>query len=429
MDTALKQRLIGAAVLVALAVFFLPMLVKGPAPDSGVSDVSVKIPDGPDGAMETRDLPLVAPGEVPNGGAVGMDATPMDRSGTPVSGIAPSTTGADAAAGSSTAGGSTAGGATTLNSAATDPNAVSPDGITAPTDPTALPPAAAGGDYAVHFGAYATAKAAETVVALAKAAQLPAYSEPAVVGGKAAWRVRIGPYSTRADAESARLKALAVRSDVPVRVVVLDAGSATPTVPQPPAVAPVTEVPKPAVQKPAPATPIAAGKPAEIKPAAPKPITAKPETKPFPAQPVAAIQKPASTVSAAPKPAAPMPAAPSPATGNPTAANPASPKPAKPSDTGAFVAVAPKPKPVAAAAAKVGFAVQLGAFSDATEATALRDRLRGAGFAAFTETVNTDKGRLTRVRVGPVVDRTAADQLKAQVQAKTGVDGIVRSHP
>ncbi|RXE43711.1 sporulation protein, partial [Xanthomonas perforans] len=39
MDTALKQRLIGAIVLVALAVIFLPMLVKGPAPSSGVADV------------------------------------------------------------------------------------------------------------------------------------------------------------------------------------------------------------------------------------------------------------------------------------------------------------------------------------------------------------------------------------------------------
>src|SRR5690606_37665559 len=38
-EPQLKQRLIGAAVLVALAVIFLPMLVKGPAPDSGVSDV------------------------------------------------------------------------------------------------------------------------------------------------------------------------------------------------------------------------------------------------------------------------------------------------------------------------------------------------------------------------------------------------------
>ena len=34
MDAPLKQRLIGAAVLVALAVIFLPMLVDGPEPPS-----------------------------------------------------------------------------------------------------------------------------------------------------------------------------------------------------------------------------------------------------------------------------------------------------------------------------------------------------------------------------------------------------------
>src|SRR5690606_25809844 len=62
MDPRLKQRLIGAAVLVALAVIFLPMLVKGPAPDSGVSDLSLDLPDRPaDAGTVTRDLPLVAP--------------------------------------------------------------------------------------------------------------------------------------------------------------------------------------------------------------------------------------------------------------------------------------------------------------------------------------------------------------------------------
>ena len=61
MDSGLKQRLIGAAVLIALAVIFLPMLVQGPAPDSGVSDLSMQVPDAPSGDYVTRDLPLVAP--------------------------------------------------------------------------------------------------------------------------------------------------------------------------------------------------------------------------------------------------------------------------------------------------------------------------------------------------------------------------------
>jgi cell division septation protein DedD len=90
------------------------------------------------------------------------------------------------------------------------------------------------------------------------------------------------------------------------------------------------------------------------------------------------------------------------------------------------VAAAPASKP---AAAGTGFAVQLAAFSNPADANALRDRARAAGFDAFTESVRTDKGTLTRVRIGPVADRAEADQLKAQAQAKLGVAGIVRPHP
>ena len=78
MDSGLKQRLIGAAVLVAIAVIFLPMLVQGPAPDSGVSDVPLTMPDAPQGEYQTRDLPLVTPGAAPNGGAVGLDTRVED---------------------------------------------------------------------------------------------------------------------------------------------------------------------------------------------------------------------------------------------------------------------------------------------------------------------------------------------------------------
>src|SRR3954469_16109760 len=81
MDSRLKQRLIGAAVLVALAVIFLPMLVQGPAPDSGVSDVPLSTPDAPAGNFETRDLPLVTPGTAPDGGAVGMPSAPTPAGG------------------------------------------------------------------------------------------------------------------------------------------------------------------------------------------------------------------------------------------------------------------------------------------------------------------------------------------------------------
>ena len=96
MDPRLKQRLIGAAVLVALAVIFLPMLVKGPAPDSGVSDLSLDLPDRPDNAgTVTRDLPLVAPRPRPDDGALGLGARPRDGS-EPADGSLPTVDTADA---------------------------------------------------------------------------------------------------------------------------------------------------------------------------------------------------------------------------------------------------------------------------------------------------------------------------------------------
>ncbi|HEX7803497.1 MAG TPA: SPOR domain-containing protein [Pseudoxanthomonas sp.] len=336
MDTALKQRLIGAVVLVALAVIFLPMLIKGPAPDSGVSNVPLEVPAAPGGQYETRELPLVTPGNAPAGGVVGMDekspAVPASASEAVPLGTAPA-----AAAGAM------------------------------------LPASTAGGNFAVNFGAYATPADADAVIARLKQSSLPAFREPATINGKTAYRVRIGPYAERADAEAVRLQASQVRSDVKAQVVTLDAAPAT---------APAST-----------SVPLAAPAPSvttQALPESPKPAQTPPAAAP---KPVAATPKPAAI---APKPSEPV---------------------AKPAET---------PKP---AASNVGFAVQLGAFSKAADANALRDKLRAGGFSAFVEQVKTDKGTLSRVRVGPVASRADADKLKAQVAAKVGIDGMVRPHP
>lgn len=185
MEPALKQRLIGAIVLVALAVIFLPMLIKGPAPDSGVSDISLDVPAAPTGGYETRELPLAAPGDPPSGGAVGL-ATGEGES------------------------------------PALD------DGADASSSDARLPPGAAAGNYAVGFGAYASTGDADTVIARLAQSRLPAYREAATINGREAYRVRIGPYADRADAEAARLQAVTIRNDVNAQVLVLDAQAVTP---------------------------------------------------------------------------------------------------------------------------------------------------------------------------------------------------------
>ena len=78
MDSALKQRLIGAAVLVALAMIFLPMLLKGPdTTEPDAARVPLEMPAAPDQAFETREVPLTLPApEAPDGGVLGMDPRP-----------------------------------------------------------------------------------------------------------------------------------------------------------------------------------------------------------------------------------------------------------------------------------------------------------------------------------------------------------------
>ncbi len=76
MDSALKHRLIGAAVLSALAIIFLPMLIVGKDPNDTASKVPLKVPAAPAGDFETKELPLAAPASgVPDGGVVGMNTS------------------------------------------------------------------------------------------------------------------------------------------------------------------------------------------------------------------------------------------------------------------------------------------------------------------------------------------------------------------
>ena len=88
----------------------------------------------------------------------------------------------------------------------------------------------------------------------------------------------------------------------------------------------------------------------------------------------------------------------------------------------------PAAQPAEPAASSVGFAVQMGAFSRESDATSLRDRLRAAGYNAIVQPVRTDKGTLSRVRVGPVATRAEAEQLKSRLAGGFG-PGMVVSHP
>jgi len=155
------------------------------------------------------------------------------------------------------------------------------------------------------------------------------------------------------------------------------------------------------------------------------------------AAPAAAVEAPPPVASAMPQVATPAPEAPSAAP--PTVAEPAKPPevkaaPAAKTETAPAKAEAALPKSETKAAVPApatpksesheGFAVQLAAFSDDKGANSLANRLKRAGYPAYTEPLKTSRGTLWRVRVGPYASRDAANGVRDKLKAE-GQNGIV----
>ena len=108
------------------------------------------------------------------------------------------------------------------------------------------------------------------------------------------------------------------------------------------------------------------------------------------------------------------------------------PKPEPPKSEASKVEAKPEAKPVAntaqkheikpapashAAAGDESFVVQLGAFSNATNAKVLQKKLQDNKFKAYTELVKNAGGDRTRVRVGPYASREAAEKARDRLKS------------
>lgn len=294
MDLALKQRLVGAIVLVALGVIFIPMLLDGPT-DPAAHDASMRVPEPPDGRMETRRLPM-RPGleTAEDAGAAPVTQNPAP---TPAPGGSPP--------------------------AARDEAPTPGDRVVAP-EPGEPPPATdadrVAGDavtdrdrgWGLQVGTFSNATNAENLVKRLTAAGFPAYGEAVTVGQQRMRRVRIGTWPTREQA--------------------LDAGDRL--------------------------------------------------GREFPGMEITLQQ------------------------------------------------IAEGGQPVEeAAGAGYGWMVQVGSFSDPENAAALRDELRQAGFTAHSDRIQVDDRVRYRVRVGPEIDRGAAELLLRRLKEEQNLNGLVVSHP
>jgi DedD protein len=198
MDSALKQRLIGAAVLIALAVIFVPMFLSGSPPKTDTVTENLSIPPAPEREFQTRVVPAEG----------GKSTTPLPEQAAggsdKVATVDAGTNPRNAAEVAYPQNNDTSTPATPKTTVATA-KPVEP-ATPKPVPERAAPAASSTGRFAVHLGIFANSANADALVASAKKHGLVAYVESAEVDGKPATRVRLGPYEDRSTAEAARLK-------------------------------------------------------------------------------------------------------------------------------------------------------------------------------------------------------------------------------
>jgi len=106
---------------------------------------------------------------------------------------------------------------------------------------------------------------------------------------------------------------------------------------------------------------------------------------------------------------------------------------AGPETTGSDAETKPEPEPGAGAPVEdtvlSGWVVQVASLGNKPNAYVLRDRLRGLGFTSFVEPVNTEKGELYRVRIGPEIQRENAEKLLEKLRQATEFQGMVTHYP
>jgi len=224
MDLSLKQRLLGAVVLIALAIIFVPMFLSGPAPQQTSETVNLAIPPAPDREFQNRVLPVDA---TPDATKNAQDGASQPVTNTPLATVDTPPRPAEMPQ-------PTAPVTTTPAPAATPPKtetAPAPAKTETPKVADNAPGRAASGRFYVHLGVYTVTKNADDLVASLKQGGMPAFTEASEAQGKAASRVRVGPYEDRAAAEAVRLRIKQMNPTVSSSVVQLADNARTDTPP------------------------------------------------------------------------------------------------------------------------------------------------------------------------------------------------------
>lgn len=75
------------------------------------------------------------------------------------------------------------------------------------------------------------------------------------------------------------------------------------------------------------------------------------------------------------------------------------------------------------------FALQVGTFDSESNAEKLRDQLRAAGYTTFVFKVESRGKTSYKVRIGPELERSVLDKIKADLKKSRKIDGYIVNHP
>ncbi|GIX35213.1 MAG: hypothetical protein KatS3mg126_0992 [Lysobacteraceae bacterium] len=203
MDPALKQRLVGAAVLVALAVIFVPMLLEAPEPESTpASEIDLDVPERPELPLRTVELPLDLP--------AASQPSDEDRPAPDASaGQVPGTAGSEGAQRQADAAAPAPAVAVAEPAPPQPAPAAEPVPASEPVPPAAPAPTADAEDtgrFVVLLGTYANQGNATALRQKLQKLGYPVASEAVDLGGRKAVKLLAGPFRTRAEAEAAALR-------------------------------------------------------------------------------------------------------------------------------------------------------------------------------------------------------------------------------
>lgn len=236
----MKTRLLGAAVLIALAVLFVPMFFSTKPPATGGDQsVSLAIPPAPDSDLKTKTMSLNPNAPVGAGTSNGAGVSGDRLATVDIGSQRPRDIGTDAAAPNApsvnTGSGASPGQPvipmqnqssnhpSTLPKAEPRPAAPPATAPKATTPSPEKPPApsatvAAQGSYTLNLSAYASASGAARLQKRVRALGYPVSSHLITHAGKSRTMVIAGPFETRTAAEAARLKITQSIPSVPAKL-------------------------------------------------------------------------------------------------------------------------------------------------------------------------------------------------------------------